>query len=264
MHAIALVKLVPDTAQLSGAINGLKLLADGPYIANPLDEYAIEECLRLREAHGGQVTVLSMGPAAAVGAVKRGLAMGADGAVLLSDAAFEGADSLATARVLAAAVAKLGEWDIVMAGRSALDGDTGQTAVQTAALLGVPHLTYVARLRQIDFAARTITVERWLEDGREALASRLPCVVSVVKEINEPRYPSFMGFRKADRATIPTWTAADLGLDPATVGAAGSGVRWPVVQLSPARAGDCRFMAGDTPAAAAAALVGQLVVDKIV
>jgi electron transfer flavoprotein beta subunit len=258
LHAIALVKLVPDTAQLSSAINGLKLLAEGPHIANPLDEYAIEECVRLREAHGGQVTVLSMGPAAAINAVKRGLAMGADRAVLLSDAAFEGSDSLATARVLAAAVAKLGDWDIVIAGRSALDGDTGQTAVQTAALLGVPHLTYVARLRQIDFAARTITVER------EALTSRLPCLVSVVKEINEPRYPSFMGFRKADKATIPTWTAAGLGLDPATVGAAGSGVRWPVVQVSPARTGECRFMAGDTPEATAAALVEQLIADKIV
>jgi electron transfer flavoprotein beta subunit len=264
LHAIALVKQVPDTAQLSSAMNGLKLLAEGPRIANPLDEYAIEECLRLREAHGGQVTVLSMGPAAAVGALKRGLAMGADRAVLLSDAAFEGADSLATARVLAAAVAKLGEWDIVMAGRSALDGDTGQTAVQAAALLGVPHLTYVARLRQVDFAARTITVERWLEEGREALASRLPCVISVVKEINEPRYPSFLGFRKADKATIPSWTVADLGLDPATVGAAGSGVSWPVVQVSPTRAGECRFMAGDTPEAVAAALVGQLGADKIV
>ncbi len=264
MHAIALVKLVPDPAQLSGAINGLKLLAEGPYIANPLDEYAIEECLKLREAHGGQVTVLSMGPPAAVNAVKRGLAMGADRAVLLSDAAFEGADSLATARVLAAAVAKLGEWDIVMAGRSALDGDTGQTAIQVAALLGVPHLSYVACLRQVDLAARTITVERWLEDGREALASRLPCVVSVVKEINEPRYPSFVLSRKADKATIPTWTAADLGLDPATVGAAGSGVRWPVVQVSPARAGECRFVAGDTPEAAAAALVEQLAADKVV
>ncbi len=264
MHTIALVKQVPDTAQLSSALNGLKLLAEGPRITNPLDEYAIEECLRLREAHGGQVTVLSMGPAAAVAALKHGLAMGADRAVLLSDAAFEGADSLATARVLAAAVAKLGEWDIVMAGRSALDGDTGQTAIQAAALLGVPHLTYVARLRQIDFAARTITVERWLEERREALTSRLPCVISVVKEINEPRYPSFMGFRKADKATIPTWTAADLGLDPATIGAAGSGVRWPVVQVSPTRAGECRFMAGDIAEAAAATLAGQLVADKII
>jgi electron transfer flavoprotein beta subunit len=264
LHAIALVKYVPDTAQLSATLNGLKLLADGPRIANPLDEYAIEECLRLREAHGGQVTVLSMGPAVAVEAVKRGLALGADRAVLLSDAAFEGADSLATARVLAAAVAKVGEWDIVVAGRSALDGDTGQTAVQVAALLGVPHLTYVARVRQIDFAARTITVERWLEERREVLASRLPCVMSVVKEINEPRYPSFMGIRKADKATIPTWTAADLGLDPAAVGAAGSGVRWPVVGVSPARVGECRFVAGDTPEVVAAALVSQLSAQKIV
>ena len=264
MNAIALVKHVPDTAQLSSVMNGLKLLAEGPRIANPLDEYAVEECLRLRETHGGQVTVLSLGPAAAAEALKQGLALGADQALLLSDPAFEEGDTLATARVLAAAIARLGEWDIVVAGRSALDGDTAQTAIQVAALLGVPQLTYVARIRQVDFETKTITVERSLEGGREVLTSRLPCVVSVIKEINEPRYPSFLGIRKAAKATIPTWTAADLDLDPATVGAAGSGVRWPELSLSPAREGECQFITGDTPEAIAAALVDKLMAEKII
>lgn len=264
MNAVALVKHVPDTAQISSAMNGLKLMQSGPRIINPWDEYAVEECLKLRETHGGQVTVLSLGPAEAREALKQGLAMGADQAILLSDPALQGGDSLATARGLAAAIKKLGDWDIVIAGRSALDGDTAQTAIQVAALLGVPQLTYVARIREIDFGARTITVERMLEGGREVLTSKLPCVVSVVKEINEPRYPSFIGIRKAAKANIPTWTAADLELDPASVGAGGSGVSWPEVNLPPAHEGECEIITGDSPQAIAAALVDKLIAEKII
>jgi electron transfer flavoprotein beta subunit len=264
LNAIALVKHVPDTAQISSVMNGLKLLAEGPRIINPWDEYAVEECLKLKEAHGGQVTLLSLGPAEAREALKQGLAMGADQAVLLSDPAFEGGDTLATARVLAAAIAKLEDWDVVIAGRSALDGDTAQTAIQIAALLGVPQLTYVARIRAIDFGAKTITVERMLEGGREVLASKLPCVISVVKEINEPRYPSFIGIRKAAKAVIPTWSLADLGLDPSTVGALGSGVRWPEVSLPPARERECEMITGDSPEAIAATLVDRLLAEKII
>jgi electron transfer flavoprotein beta subunit len=264
LNAIALVKHVPDTAQLSSAMDGLKLMAEGPRIINPWDEYAVEECLKLKEAHAGQVTLLSLGPSEATEALKQGLAMGADQAVLVSDPAFKGGDTLATARALAAAVAKVGDWDIVIAGRSALDGDTAQTAIQVAALLDVPQLTYVARIREVDFEAKTITVERMLEGGREVLTSRLPCVVSVVKEINEPRYPSFIGIRKAAKATIPTWTAADLGLDSAAVGAATSGAQWPEISISPARESECEIIAGDTPAAIAAALVDKLMAEKII
>ncbi|GAB4540675.1 MAG: electron transfer flavoprotein subunit beta/FixA family protein [Anaerolineae bacterium] len=264
MNAIALVKHVPDTAQLSSAMDGLRLMAEGPRIINPWDEYAVEECLRLKEAHGGQVTLLSQGPPAAAEALKRGLAMGADQAVLLSDESFEGGDTLATARILAAAITRLEDWDIVLAGRSALDGDTAQTAIQVAALLEVPQLTYVARIREVDFAARTITVERMLEGGREVLTSKLPCVVSVVKEINEPRYPSFISIRKAAKATIPVWTAADLGLDPAAVGAAASGVDWSEISLPPAREGECEMIAGETPEAIAAALVDRLMAEKVI
>ncbi len=264
MNAIALVKHVPDTAQLSSAMDGLRLMAEGPRIINPWDEYAVEECLKLKETHGGQVTVLSMGPAEAGEALKQGLAMGADQAVLLSDPAFEGADTLATARALAAAVAKVGDWDIVIAGRSSLDGDNAQTAIQVAALLDVPQLTYVASIRDIDFDAKTITVERMLEGGREVLTSKLPCVVSVVKEINEPRYPSFIGIRKAAKASIPTWTAGDLGLDAAMVGAVASGVRWPEISLPPARESECEIITGDTPQAIAAALADKLMDEKII
>jgi electron transfer flavoprotein beta subunit len=264
LKAVALVKHVPDTAQISSVMDGLKLMSEGPRIINPWDEYAVEECLNLREAHGGQVTLLSLGPAQATEALKQGLAMGADQAVLLSDPAFEGSDTLATARILAAALNKVEDWDIAIAGRSALDGDTAQTAIQVAALLDVPQLTYVAHIRAIDFDAKTITVERMLEGGREVLTSKLPCVVSVVKEINEPRYPSFMGIRKAAKATIPTWTAADLGVDPATVGVGASAVDWSGVSLPPAREGECEIIDGDSPEAVAAALVDRLMAEKVV
>ncbi len=264
MNAVALVKHVPDTAQLSSALDGLKLMADGPRIINPWDEYAVEECLKLREAHGGQVTVMSLGPGEAAEALKQGLAMGADQAVLLSDPAFEDGDTLATARALSAAITKVGGWDIVIAGRSALDGDTAQTAIQVAALLGVPQLTYVARIREIDPGAKTIRVERMLEGGREVLTSKLPCVVSVVKEINEPRYPSFIGIRKAAKATIPTWNVGDLNLDAAEVGAAASEVRWPQVSLPPSREGECDIIGGDSTEAIAAALADKLMAEKII
>jgi electron transfer flavoprotein beta subunit len=190
--------------------------------------------------------------------------MGADQAVLISDPALEDGDTLVTARALSAAVTKVGDWDIVIAGRSALDGDTAQTAIQVAALLGVPQLTYVARIRHIDFEAETTTVERMLEGGREVLTSKLPCVVSVVKEINEPRYPSFLGIRKAAKATIPTWTVGDLNLDPATVGAAASQVRWPHVSVPPSREGECEIIGGDSVEAIAASLADKLMTEKII
>lgn len=258
MNIIVLVKQVPDTAQLPKVVDAVRLLREGPYILNPLDEYAVEEALRLRSAYGGQVTLLTLGEARAAEALRAGLAMGADAAVLLADPAFADGDSLATARALAAAITRSGQFDLILAGRSALDGDTGQTAIQVAALLGLPALSYVARIRHIDPAADAITVERLLDAGREVLASRLPCLLSVVKEINEPRYPSLIGLRKAARIPITTWDAADLGLPATVVGAAGAGVCWPEVTQPPARRGACEFIDGDTPAAIAAALAAKL------
>ncbi len=258
MNIVVLIKQVPDTAQLPKVVDAVRLLREGPYILNPLDEYAVEEALRLKSAQGGQVTLLTLGEARAVEALRVGLAMGADAAVLLTDPAFADGDSLTTARALAAAIARLGQFDLILAGRSALDGDTGQTAIQVAALLGLPALSYVAHIRAIDPAASVLTVERLLDTEREVLTSRLPCLLSVVKEINEPRYPSLIGLRKAARAPITTWNAADLGLAAAIVGAAGAGVRWPEVTQPPVRRGACEFIDGDSPAAVAAALAAKL------
>ncbi len=263
MNIVVLMKQVPDTAQLSASTNGLELLASGPRIINPWDEYAIEEGLKLREAHGGSVTLLCLGDALAADALRRGLAMGADEAVLLADEAFANGDTLATARALAAAIRKLGEFELVVAGRSSIDGGNSATAVQVAALLAVPMLSYVAAIKGIDPAGKTISAERAVEAGRETVSSRLPAVMSVVKEINEPRYPSFMQIRKAAKKEIPTWSAADLGLAADQVGAAGSQASWPVVTLPPVRDANVEIIGG-TAAEAARTLVDRLLAEKII
>jgi electron transfer flavoprotein beta subunit len=264
MNIITLIKQVPDTAQLSSTVDGLRLMSEGgARIVNPWDEYTLETGIQLKETHGGKVTALCLGRPEAVEALKRGLAMGADEAILISDPALEGSDSLATARALVAAIKKIGPFDLVIAGRSAIDGNTAATAVQVAALLDVPQLSYVAAIKAIDAAAKTISVVRLIENGRETVSSKLPAVITVVKEINEPRYPSFMGIRKAAKATIPTWGLADLGLSAAQVGAAGSQVSWPQVNLPPAREGGAEIISG-SPAEAAKTLADKLAVEKVI
>lgn len=264
MNIITLVKQVPDTAQLSGAMDGLKLLAEeSARIINPWDEYALEAALQLKEAHGGQVTALCLGRADAAEVLKRALAMGADEAVLISDPALDGGDSLATARALAAAIRKVGRYDLIFAGRSAVDGNTGATAIQVAALLGLPPLAFVAGIKAVDPAAKTITAVRLIESGRETVTGRLPALLTVVKEINEPRYPSFMGIRKASRAAIPVWSLADLGLAADQVGAAGAQLHWPELSLPPARDRGAEIIGGP-PAEAARILVDRLVAEKLI
>lgn len=261
MNLIVLVKQVPDTAQLSSTMDGLKLMSEGgARVVNPWDEYALETGIKLKEKHGGKVTALTLGKPDAVEALKKGLAMGADEAILISDPVLESGDSLATARVLAAAIKKIGNFDLIIAGRSAIDGNSAATAVQVAALLDLPQLSYVAALKAVDPAAKTITAVRLVEHGRETVSSRLPAVMTVVKEINEPRYPSFMGIRKASKATIPTWKLADLGLSPDQVGAQ---VSWPQINLPPAREGGAEIITG-SPVEAAKILLDKLATEKAI
>ncbi len=264
MKAIVLMKQAPDTAQLSASMDGLKLMEEGsPRIVNPWDEYAIETGITLKEDHGGECVLLTMGKPAATEAIKTGLAMGIKNATLLTDEAFENSDSLATARILTTAINKVGDYDIILAGKSAIDGDTAQTAVQVAALLGIPYLGYVAKIEAIDFDAKTITVIRAIDSGRETLTSSLPAVVSVLKEIGEPRYPSFMGIRKAAKAQIPEWGLDDLGLSADEVGSAGSKVQWPQVTLPPASESTLDLIEGE-PEEAAQALVEKLLAEKVI
>jgi len=263
MNIIALIKQVPDTAQLSKTVDGLKLLGEGsPRIVNPWDEYSLETAIQLKEAHGGKVTAICIGKPEATEALKTGLAMGADEAILISDPAMENSDTLATARILVEAIKKTGDFDIIIGGRSAIDGNSAATAVQVAALLDIPQISYVAELN-VDPNAQTISAVRLLEGGRESVNSKLPAVITVVKEINEPRYPSFIGIRKAAKATIPTWSVADLGLDASQVGPAGSQAHWPEVNLPPVREAQVEIIEG-TPEEAAKTLADRLVAEKVI
>lgn len=221
LKIIVCIKQVPETDKVRLDPETHTLIREGVQaIINPFDLYALEAGLRLKEAHGGQVTLLSMGPPQAEAALREALGYGADSAVLLSDKAFAGADTWATALTLAQAVRKLGGADLIFTGKQAIDGDTAQVGPMLATVLGLPYVAWARKLTVTDDGV--MEVERLLDHGYDALRVRLPAVASVVKEINEPRVPSFKAKMQAKKAVIPTWTLADLGLDPQDVGLAGS------------------------------------------
>ncbi len=260
MKIVVCVKQTPDTAATLTVVGGVASWGDAPLVLNPWDEYAVEQALRTKEAHGGSVTAMSLGPQAAKESLKQALAMGCDEAILISDPALERADSLLASAALAAAIKRIDAPDIVFFGKAAVDTDTEVTGPQVARRLGWPSLNLVAAISELDPAAKTITVERLLEEGRQLVRSPLPAVVSVVKEINEPRYPSFMGIRKASKAEIPIWSASDIGLQPVPEPA----LTWPEV-IAPVRAEQsCEFVSGETPQQQAAALVERLIEEKLI
>src|SRR5260221_3926784 len=187
--------------------------------------------------------------------------MACDESIMLPAPALPGSDDLAPSYVLAKAIEKMGDVDVVLFGNQAIDGDTGLVPVAVARRLGWPPLTYTIKIAELDATARTIKVERLLEEGKQVVASRLPAVVGTVKDINEPRYPSFMGIRKAAKAAIPNWSAADLGCDPNKIGPAGSASNWPQISPLPARQGSVELISG-TPAEVAAQLADKLLADK--
>jgi electron transfer flavoprotein beta subunit len=269
LHIIVCAKQTPSTTAVLAVENGKVTWSDpggSPDIANPWDEYAVEEAIRLKEKHGGKVTAISMGPEHAKEALKTAIAMGCDEAVLIADEAMAGSDTLATSYVLAKAIVKLGDADLVIFGRQAIDGDTGQTSMQVARRLGWAPLSAVAAVDEVDPDGRTIIVTRAIEAGRQKVKSSLPAALSVLKEINEPRYPSFKGIRRATKymeKELPIWTAGDLDVDVAKVGESGSRVRWPEVYAPPAREVECTMIEADTPEEAAAALVAKLLEEKV-
>lgn len=233
-----------------------------PNIVNPWDEYNIEEGIRLKENHGAtDVIALTVGPEESKEALKTALAMGCTEAVLVSDEVFAGSGSLGTARTIAAAINHLGDVQVALFGKQAIDGDTGITPVQVARKLGWTPLTFVSAIKEIGDGK--ITVERLLDDGKETVTASLPVVISVVKEINEPRYPSFMGIRKANRANIPVLTAADLTVDGAT-GATSSKVDWSHVYGIPPREGSVEMIEADSVAEQASLLAEKLFEEKVI
>jgi len=216
MNIVVCVKQVPDTwsertlRESDSTID--RDAADA--VINELDEFAIEEGLRLAEAHGGEVTILSMGPERATESIRKALSMGADKAVHLVDDALAGSDVLATSAALASVLTQIG-FDLVILGSESTDARTGVVAAMLSERLGVPQLSYASKV-VID--GNSITINRLADYGYDTVIASLPAVVSVVEKINEPRYPSFKGIMAAKKKPVQTMSAADAGIDPATIG----------------------------------------------
>lgn len=220
MEILVCVKQVPDTTEVKIDPKTNTLIRQGvPSIVNPFDKNAVEAAIQLKEKHGGKVTVFSMGPPQAKDALKECLAMGADEAVLISDRAFGGSDTLATSYTLAAGIRKLGKFDVILCGKQAIDGDTAQVGPEIAEYLDIPQITYVAK---VEINGDTVRVEREHEEGYEIIETTVPVLLTVVKSINEPRLPTVKGTMKANRKEIPVITVNDVEVDPDRLGLKGS------------------------------------------
>jgi electron transfer flavoprotein beta subunit len=257
MNIVVLVKQVPDTyseRKLADSDHTLdRESADA--VLDEINERAVEEALQLQATHGGEVTVVSVGPDRATDAIRKALSMGADKAVHVSDEALHGTDAIGTAKVLAKAVSTVDGVDLVLAGNEATDGRVGAVPAMVAELLGLPALTHA---RKVEVDGTTVKVERETDEGVQHLLASLPAVISVNEKINEPRYPSFKGIMAAKKKPVSTLTVADLGVDAAELGIAGS---WTSVLESapkpPRSAGQRVEDEGDGGAKVAEYLVGQ-------
>lgn len=197
------------------------LIREGiPNVINPFDLYAVEEGLRLKERFGGSVIAICMGPPSATEQLKETVELGVDEVYLISNRAFAGSDTLATSYTLAKAIEKIGDVDLVICGKQAIDGDTAQVGPEMAENLDWPHLTYVRKVN--DVTADGIIAERMTDDGYERVQLSMPAMLTVVKEINEPRMPSIKGKMRAKKTEVPIWGPDDLGVDPAQIGLTGS------------------------------------------
>ncbi len=255
MNVVVCLKQVPGTTQVKIDHATNTLIRQGiENIINPFDTYAIEEGVRLRERFGGKVTAISMGPPQAEAALREAVSLGADEGILLSDPAFAGADTWATSYTLSVALRKLGQYDLIVCGRQTLDGDTGQVGPQLAEMLAVPFLAYVSQIEEV--ADGVMRVRRMVEGGYEIIASPLPAVITVVKEINTPRLPSLRGIARSKSAAIPAWGSKELNLEPDKVGLSGSFTR--VIRIfSPERVCHGEIFQGDV-ADQVACLIGRL------
>ena len=255
MKIVVCVKQVPDSEAKVSASGDKILWGEAPLVINPFDEYAVEGALLQKEAAGGTVTAICLGPEAGREALKHALAMGADEAVLISDPALSVLDTQGAAQILAAAVKKMGDVDMLFFGRQTLDDGSGITAAQTARLLGWPMLGYVGH---IQVQGGSVEVSRVIEEGRQNVKAPIPAVLSIVQSIGEPRYPSFMGIRKASKATIPVWTLADLG-----VSTPRQYVSRVELLTPPSREVRCEIISGESPEAIAAALADKVLAEKV-
>lgn len=220
MKIIVCIKQVPDTAEVRINPETHTLIREGvPSIINPFDMHAIEAGLQIKENTGGNVTVVTMGPPHAESALRDAIAMGADNAVLLTDRAFAGSDTWATAFTLANGIKHLGA-DIIICGKQAIDGDTAQVGPEIAEFLDIPHVAYIRKIEEIK--ENKIVVQRLMDDGYDVIESSLPVLLTVVKELNIPRMPSLKGKMAAKKAEIKKLNASDIGLNETDTGLKGS------------------------------------------
>ncbi|HUT68562.1 MAG TPA: electron transfer flavoprotein subunit beta/FixA family protein [Dehalococcoidales bacterium] len=243
MNIVVCLKQVPGTTEVKIDPQTNTLIRQGiENIINPFDTYAIEEGVRLKEKHGGKVTVITMGPSQAEAALREAISLGADEAVLLSDRAFAGADTWATAYTLSCAIKKLEKFDIIICGRQTIDGDTGQVGPELAEMLDIPFVAYVGQIEEIKDGY--LRVRRMVEEGHEVIETTLPAVITVAKEINVPRLPSLRGIMKSKSAAIQTWGIRELGVDQSMVGLSGSSTQ--VIKVFfPQRVHQAEMLEGD-------------------
>ncbi len=261
MNIIVCIKQVPDTTEIRINPETNTLVREGvESIINPFDLYAIEEGVRIKEEHGGKVTVISMGPPQVESALRESISLGVDEVVHLCDRAFAGADTLATAYTLARGIAKIEDYDIVLCGKQAIDGDTAQVGPGIAVQLDIPQVTYVKKIEEIGDGV--IRVQRMTEEGYEIIEGDLPILLTVVKEINDPRLPSLRGKMKAKKAEITTWTASDIGVEEELIGLDGSPTQVVQIFSPPGREGG-EFFQGE-PTEMADQLVGALERQKVI
>lgn len=244
MNIIVCIKQVPETTEVKINPATNTLIREGvKSIINPFDMYAIEEAIRLKEKYGGKATVLTMGPPQAEAVLREAIAMGIDEGILICDRAFAGSDTWATSYTLSSAIKKCGSFDLILCGKQASDGDTAQVGPGISTHLDIPQVTYVKKIEEVNDGL--MRVERMTEEGFEIIQAPLPCLLTVVKEINEPRLPSLKGLMRAKQAKIINWKAADLDVVSSNLGLDGSPTR--VVKIfTPAPRTGGQILTGET------------------
>jgi len=214
VHVVTFTRSTPDTAaKVWVDADGNVTWGDVATVVNPWDEYSLEETIVQANSGGGESTVIAIGSELHNDALKHSMAMGIKNALRVEEAKADINDSLVWSALAAGAIGKIGAVDLVIFGKESVDVATDQHTYQLARRLGWTMLSYVSAILEADYAAGVIKVEKMLEQGKQVVSAKLPAVISVMKGINEPRYPNFLGIRKAAKATIPVWTASDLGID---------------------------------------------------
>lgn len=254
MNIVVCIKQVPDTAEVRINPETNTLIREGvPSIINPYDMHALEAGLQIREKVGGKVTVLTMGPPQAENALREAISMGADNAVLLTDRAFAGSDTWATAYTLSKTIEKIGA-DIIFCGKQAIDGDTAQVGPEIAEFMNIPHIAYVRKID--DIKNDSIKVQRLMDEGHDIVESSLPVLLTVVKELNEPRFPSLKGKIAARKAEIRKMGLLEIGADENIIGLKGSPTQ--VKRIFAPEAKKDRKMLEGTPEEQVDALIKEL------